>query len=139
MSVNIEELDYQLTSLGELILRRRRFPILGESDVFEVILNDEFLMSSLFTTGEIALAELGLAYCKTNKIDMKIYRVQKTRRNFENTEKLLYLYFTCTLPFPVLHLYFTYTLHTLYLHCTATLPILYLNFPARAQRVFSTR
>ena len=70
MSVNIEELDYQLTSIGELILRRRRFPILGESDVFEVILNDEFLMSSLFTTGEIALAELGLAYCKTDKIDV---------------------------------------------------------------------
>ncbi len=70
MSVNIEELDYQQTSIGELILRRRRFPILGELDVFEVILNDEFLMSSLFTAGEIALAELGLAYCKADMIDV---------------------------------------------------------------------
>ena len=70
MSVNIEELDYQQTSIGELILRRRRFPILGELDVFEVILNDEFLMSSLFTAGEIALAELGLAYCKADKLDI---------------------------------------------------------------------
>lgn len=70
MSVNIEELDYQQTSIGELILRRRRFPILGESDVFEVILNDEFLMSSLFTAGEIALAELGLAYCDADELDI---------------------------------------------------------------------
>lgn len=70
MSVNFEELDYQQTPIGELILRRRRFPILGPTDVFEVILNDEFLMSSLFTAGEIALAELGLAFCKAEKLDI---------------------------------------------------------------------
>lgn len=61
MSINLEEIDYQQTPFGELILRRRRFPVLGERDVYEVILNDEFLMSSLFTAGEIALAEIALA------------------------------------------------------------------------------
>lgn len=60
MSINLEELDYANTSIGELILRRRRFPMLGDTDVFEVILNEEFLMSSLYTAGEIALANLGL-------------------------------------------------------------------------------
>jgi len=70
MSINFEELDYEQTPIGELILRRRRFPVLPELDVFEVILNDEFLMSSLFTAGEIALAELGLAYCDADKLDI---------------------------------------------------------------------
>ena len=70
MSINIEELDYQQTPIGELILRRRRFPVTGEIDVFEVILNDEFLMSSLFTAGEIALATLGLALCEAEKLDI---------------------------------------------------------------------
>lgn len=60
MSINLEELDYANTDIGELILRRRRFPMLGDTDVFEVILNEEFLMSSLYTAGEIALANLGL-------------------------------------------------------------------------------
>jgi len=70
MSINIEELDYQQTPTGELILRRRRFPILGELDVFEVILNDEFLMSSLFTAGEIALADIGLEAVAGEELDI---------------------------------------------------------------------
>ena len=61
MSLNFEELDYCQTHLGELILRRRRIPSLGDKEVFEVKLGDDFLMSSLFNTGEIALADLGLA------------------------------------------------------------------------------
>lgn len=72
MSINLEELDYQQTTIGELILRRRRFPLLGEIDVFEVILNDEFLMSSLFTAGEIALAELGLARLDAEHLDILV-------------------------------------------------------------------
>ena len=72
MSINIAELDYQHTSIGELILRRRRFPATGQTDVFEVILNDEFLMSSLFTAGEIALAELGLSCCDSAKLDVMV-------------------------------------------------------------------
>lgn len=54
-----EELDWQETPMGELTLRRRIEPSLGV-EVFEVKLGDEFLMSSLFTAGEAALAELGL-------------------------------------------------------------------------------
>jgi len=46
--------------MGELTLRRRLEPTLGV-DVFEVKLGEEFLMSSLFTVAEVALADLGLA------------------------------------------------------------------------------
>jgi spermidine synthase len=45
--------------MGEIILRRRRDPVVG-IDIFEVKLGDEFLMSSLFTVAEIELARLGL-------------------------------------------------------------------------------
>ena len=61
MGANFEELDYRETRLGELILRRRRVVSLGNQEVYEVILGEAFLMSSLFTTVEIALADLGLA------------------------------------------------------------------------------
>ena len=60
MNIIFEELDFRRTPLGELSLRRRTEPTLGV-EVFEVKLGDEFLMSSLFTDGEIALADLGLA------------------------------------------------------------------------------
>src|SRR3954467_13687999 len=55
-----EELDYRQTPIGVLSLRRRRELSLGV-DVFEMKLGDEYLMSSLFTASEIALARLGLA------------------------------------------------------------------------------
>jgi spermidine synthase len=72
MSINFEELDYRRTHLGELILRRRRVPSLGGREVFEVKLGDAFLMSSLFNTGEIALAELGLAGLDTAQLDVVV-------------------------------------------------------------------
>lgn len=72
MSLACEELDYQRTPLGELILRRRREPLLKGKDVFEVKLGDEFLMSSLFTEGEIALADLGLAGLEAPELDVAI-------------------------------------------------------------------
>lgn len=56
-----EELDFRETPLGDLILRRRTVLSLDNLDVYEIILGDAFLMSSLFTTVEIALADLGLA------------------------------------------------------------------------------
>lgn len=59
-SARFEELDWQETPMGELTLRRRVEPTLGV-DVFEVKLGDEFLMSSLFTVAEVALADLALA------------------------------------------------------------------------------
>ena len=59
MSALFEELDYRATPMGAISLRRRRILSL-DRDVFEVKLGDEFLMSSLFTAGEEALARLGL-------------------------------------------------------------------------------
>ncbi|MCO6510030.1 MAG: hypothetical protein J5I65_04485 [Aridibacter famidurans] len=57
----IRELAYHETDLGPLMLRVRPEPLIGGSDVFEVRLGEEFLMSSLFTAGEEALADLGLS------------------------------------------------------------------------------
>ncbi|MDM8520342.1 hypothetical protein QUF64_09870 [Anaerolineales bacterium HSG6] len=72
MSFNFTELDYRQTDMGELILRRRRIPSLGDTDVFEVKLGDEFLMSSLFNAGEVALAELGLADFGSTPLDVVV-------------------------------------------------------------------
>lgn len=60
MSARFEEIDWRPTPMGEISLRRRREPTSGV-DVYEVKLGDEFLMSSLFTEGEIELTRLGLA------------------------------------------------------------------------------
>ena len=59
--MKIEELAYHRTPLGELTLRRRIETLLQDREVYEVKLGDDFLMSSLFTEGEKALARLGLA------------------------------------------------------------------------------
>jgi len=59
MSRAFEEIDHQTTPMGEISLRRRLEPTL-QVDVFEVKLGDEFLMSSLFTASEEAVARLGL-------------------------------------------------------------------------------
>jgi spermidine synthase len=59
MTVDFEELSYRQTPFGELVLRRRTEVKLGV-EVYEVKLGDEFLMSSLFTGSEIALARLAL-------------------------------------------------------------------------------
>ena len=61
MGVNFEELDYQRTVMGDLILRRRLALEADGREIFEVKLNDEYLMSSLFHEGEVALADLSLA------------------------------------------------------------------------------
>ena len=71
MSVYFEELDYRPTPIGALILRRRRELSLG-IDVFEIKLNEEFLMSSLFTASEIALARLGLAELSGADLDVVV-------------------------------------------------------------------
>jgi spermidine synthase len=56
---HFEELDWRETPMGAISLRRRREPTLG-TDVYEVKLDDDFLMSSLFTVAEVELARLGL-------------------------------------------------------------------------------
>ena len=68
---SFEELDYQKTPIGGLSLRRRRELTLGV-DVFEIKLGDEFLMSSLFTASEIALARLGLAGLPGPNLDVVV-------------------------------------------------------------------
>jgi len=55
-----EEIDFQHTSLGDISLRRRSEPRLDNIIIYEVKLNEEFLMSSLFTEAEVQLSLLGL-------------------------------------------------------------------------------
>ncbi len=59
--LNIEELDYQKTELGELILRRRKSPSYGDDWIYEVTIDGEFLMSSVVNASEIALSRMALA------------------------------------------------------------------------------
>lgn len=61
MGLLFEQIDSQPSSLGEITLRRRRIPALGNRDIYEVKLGEEFLMSSMFVEAEVALADLGLA------------------------------------------------------------------------------
>lgn len=60
MGLLFEQIDSQPSPLGEITLRRRRIPALGERDIYEVKLGDEFLMSSMFVDAEVALADLPL-------------------------------------------------------------------------------
>ena len=70
MPLDFEELDFQETPLGDLTLRRRRLRSLDNLEIYEVILGTGYLMSSLFTTVEIALADLGLA--KLKRADLSV-------------------------------------------------------------------
>ena len=71
MSARFAELAFRETPMGEISLRRRRDPRL-DVDVFEVKLGEEFLMSSLFTAGEVALADLGLAQAGPGPLDVVV-------------------------------------------------------------------
>jgi spermidine synthase len=71
MISRFEELDWQETPMGELTLRRRADPATGEL-IYEVKLKDEYLMSSLFTVAEEALATLGLAAAEGDALDVVV-------------------------------------------------------------------
>ncbi|GAA4921674.1 hypothetical protein LX16_4898 [Stackebrandtia albiflava] len=71
MGLRFEELDWQPTPIGEVSLRRRFDPVV-RTEVYEVKLGDEFLMSSLFTAAEIALTELGLAELSGDGLDVVV-------------------------------------------------------------------
>jgi spermidine synthase len=71
MSRAFEEIDHQSTPMGDISLRRRLEPTLLV-DVYEVKLGDEFLMSSLFTASEEAVARLGLAARAGSSLDVVI-------------------------------------------------------------------
>ena len=73
MPLDYEELDYQETPLGALTLRRRRLRSLDNLEVYEIILGTGYLMSSLFTTVEIALADLA-------HVGMLVHQGQMERR-----------------------------------------------------------
>src|SRR5690606_16834478 len=71
MSLLFKELDSRSTPIGVLSLRRRRELALGV-DVFEIKLGEDYLMSSLFTASEIALARLGLAALPGARLDVVV-------------------------------------------------------------------
>ncbi|MGH3441187.1 MAG: spermidine synthase [Nitriliruptorales bacterium] len=71
MGARFEELAWCETSMGGLSLRRRREPSL-DVDVYEAKLDDEFLMSSLFTVAEVELARLGLAAWPGSDLDVVV-------------------------------------------------------------------
>jgi len=69
--VNFQELDYRPTPMGLLTLRRRKEITLG-IDIYEIKLDEDFLMSSLFTVAEVALANLGLAELSETEVDVVV-------------------------------------------------------------------
>ncbi|MFE3458142.1 spermidine synthase [Nocardiopsis aegyptia] len=60
MSLRIQELGWRATPMGEISLRRRWDPA-ARTDVYEIKLDDEFLMSSLFVAVEVEVARIALA------------------------------------------------------------------------------
>lgn len=68
----LEELAHAPTPIGELTLRRRTLPQTGDQIIHEVKLGEEFLMSSLFTAAEIALARLGLEMTRGDSLDVVV-------------------------------------------------------------------
>ena len=66
MRPQFEELDYQHTPLGDVILRKRTMQTLGNLEIYEIMLGSDFLMSSLFTVVEEALSKLGLSAARAS-------------------------------------------------------------------------
>ena len=71
MGARFEELGWQQTPMGVISLRRRFDPTV-RMDVFEVKLDDEHLMSSLFTVAEKELARLALARTPGEVLDVVV-------------------------------------------------------------------
>jgi spermidine synthase len=60
MDLMVKELAYSETPMGTLSLRYRNDPVM-KTGIYEIKLNEEYLMSSLFTVAEEELARLGLS------------------------------------------------------------------------------
>ncbi|MCX6481018.1 MAG: spermidine synthase [Mycobacterium sp.] len=71
MSARFEELGWQQTPMGVISLRRRFDPSV-RADIYEVKLDDEHVMSSLFTVAEKELARLGLARTTGTALDVLV-------------------------------------------------------------------
>lgn len=72
MSLNYEELDFQKTPIGDLMLRRRKLLQLGGIDVYEVKLGEHFLMTSLFHESESQLSKIGLGLSGRKDLDVVV-------------------------------------------------------------------
>ena len=72
MSFFYEHLDFQPTPIGDLMLRRRRMPQFGDTDIYEVKLGEHFLMTSLFHEAESQLAILGLGALEHEPLDVMV-------------------------------------------------------------------
>jgi spermidine synthase len=71
VGIRIEELGWRRTPMGEISLRRRRDPVSG-GDVYEIKLDDEYLMSSLFTVAEVEVARLALTELAGTELDVVV-------------------------------------------------------------------
>lgn len=71
MNSMFEEIDYRETPIGALALRRRRLHPEGE-DIWEIKLDEGYLMSSRFVDGEIALARLALEMLPGDRLDIVV-------------------------------------------------------------------
>jgi spermidine synthase len=71
VTARFAELGWADTPIGEVSLRRRVDPT-TETEVYEVKLGDEYLMSSLFTVAEEELARLGLAALDGSEWDVVV-------------------------------------------------------------------
>jgi spermidine synthase len=60
MQAGYEELDFRATALGDLVLRRRLVPGLGDEAVYEIMLGDDLLMSSYLNESEVVLAQAAI-------------------------------------------------------------------------------
>ena len=72
MPLHLEELDFQSTPIGALLLRRRRMPELGDTDIYEVKLGEHWLMTSLFHEAEVQLSHKGLAAATGDQLDVVV-------------------------------------------------------------------
>jgi len=72
MSATYEELDVRQCALGELILRRRTVPGLGDEPIYEIKLNDDLLMSSWLNESEQQLSLLALAEAPDTPFDILV-------------------------------------------------------------------
>lgn len=71
MAARVQFLDAQQTPMGVISLRRRHDPV-SDQEVYEAKLDDEFLMSSLFTVAEEEVARLALADIDGDKLDVVV-------------------------------------------------------------------
>ena len=69
MIAGFEELDFVETPMGDLMLRKR---LVDGTEVFEVKLGDEYLMSSMFVVAEEELSRLGLAAHAGDQLDVMV-------------------------------------------------------------------